>query len=1290
MKITKNLLTLLFLTFNFVANAQLYPVQVSANFVPPHNVTLSSYTTTSTNKINLRLNLTDINENNLQVRLKMKISGRGLNIQSRDFIIGATPIFLNGGQLLDLTSFDLRPYFQLNNLVGITPQQYNRPLPDGFYKICFEVYTVNTPIPQLVSNPNMGCTFVNLIINDPPILNLPQRGEQIVLKDPVNIIFQWTPRHLNATNVSYEFEIREIWDNNIDPQAGFLASPPLYSETTPATTFLYNNFKPALLPDKTYAWRVRAISTNGISENSVFRNNGYSEIFYIKTTQNCDAPIYALSEAISKSTVKITWQGKPEHNKYHVQYKKTGVADAEWFEVFTYNEQAQISNLEAGVTYDFRVGGTCNSLTQFEQSYTYTNVNQFTMPTEEETVNYNCGVLPDIQIDNQDPLQNIGVNETFTAGDFPVTVKEVQGSNGKFTGKGFIVVPYLAETKIAVAFEGITINTKYQLIDGIVKTTYDPTWGGISNLSDAVNNLLNILNDYDGSEEDQNNLQDAINTLNGQLDGIEGNNDISDDVKEQLSTLQDSLNNNVDELTNEEENPTDESKNDVVSDAQQIKEITDSLASQQNTGGAITSVSSDPYFDGVIKGASTSGTVLNQTQVSTIDAPQQIQSLEIPIANNGITYKEAEVGNFKVIVSNSDITEEDLNTLKQNIETVDGIGVWLHYNTSSNEMKYKVNFSNNYFSSPQNKEVYKNVIKRIIEQSEPTDNWGGLVIQSIQGGNKLINEFIQNPQSSINLLYDDLGLSEIEIIDLIFKFMYECWGSYNIQKGIVPKCLWDNNTFPTAAYGAGIIDGAWETVVGVVDIGTFLMAWDIRNPYYFSNDAFQIRQQTMQFFELVGALYEGEGTIRDDTWNTIETEFNKYVDTTLDLTPQARYNQGKLIFDVGSLFFGVGEVKAFITTGKLTSKTVQILTKIPTNISKLLVALSGKIKKLQNNVLAYVLSANTYIEIARFTDDGIIIAKKWIDEPIEIVKTIDEVAYKKADDIAEATGEIAVVKNANGEYGLGLVDEVVEGASNLITKINQLIAKVHFTPFHNKLVDFANATTNTTTKANRLARYETPDKLKNTLISLLENPQANNIKPLIEVIDDIDKFMLDYKDIDGAMEYFDELTQSVQKIKGGAFGLEILNNLPPSLAGKTIVAFEAGIDDLSNCRFDLKFREGAVSIFVETKNYASATGFTSSFLNQFKRYISSISDLSEMKYFFRGNAGVTKANRVSKFKTMIKNNAKEIFESKPNLFTQLKMENGDNIFDWEDLKALVESSTLPDNHELFNFIEIYP
>ena len=570
----RSALLLLFVIGSLVVKAQVYPVQVIPQLTPPYNVTLPSYTTTTANKISLKLILNDVNTNNLSVRLKMIIKGQGLSIQSTDFVVGAAPINLFGGTLIDLSTIDLQPYFRLENLVGIPPQVYNRPLPAGRYDFCFQVWTTNTQNSQLVSNPNGGCAFAFLVLNDPPILNKPQRGDQIVLKDPLNIFFNWTPRSITATNVSYEFEIRELWDDQIDPQAAFLASPTLYTETTRANAFLYDLTKPTLLPDKTYAWRVRAISTSGIDENAVYKNNGYSEIFHFRLTKDCDAPKFPLSEALNQNTVKINWQGNFEHNKYHVQYRKVSYTtetdkqrtrrdkknkkrarkgqkekdyvpkkeDHEWFEVYTQNEQAQISNLEAGVTYEFRVGGTCSSLAFLNQYYSYTSENQFTMPTADETVSYNCGVVPDIQITNQNPLQNIGVNETFYAGDFPVTVKEVQG-NGTFSGKGYIVVPYLADTKIAVGFEGISINTDYQLIEGIVQTAYDAEWttineeGNIDGLVSSLGDLIKeILDNFKGTEEQINQLEELQEQYGDEIAEAMNNPDIPDELKEDIKT----------------------------------------------------------------------------------------------------------------------------------------------------------------------------------------------------------------------------------------------------------------------------------------------------------------------------------------------------------------------------------------------------------------------------------------------------------------------------------------------------------------------------------------------------------------------------------------------------------------------------------------------------------------------------------------------------------------------------------------------------------------------------------
>ncbi|WP_047789797.1 AHH domain-containing protein [Tenacibaculum mesophilum] len=463
--------------------AQRYPVQVTQTIIPPYSTKLSDYATASDVKFRLNVLLTDVVANNKQVRLKLHIKGNGFDIQSTDFVAGASQVILNGGVLQQFTNIDLAAYFQPNNLIGISPQQYNKPLPEGMYSFCWEVYDAYTN--QQLNHPTAGCSNVYLVLNDPPFLNLPYKGDQIVAQDPMNIIFQWTPRHTNATNVSYEFELRELWDTQVDPQAAFLASPNYYSETTYTTTLLYNIGKPTLLPNRRYGWRVKAKSTTGVSENSIFKNDGYSEIYYFTYTNACYPPTFVLSEVVAKDRIKLTWQGHPDHKKYHVQYKRADIPDAEWFEVYTYNTQAQISNLREGKTYMFRVGGTCNELTDFDQNYSYSHMSQFTMPAKDEMgSSYNCGIIPEIQIDNNDPLKNIGINETFTAGDFPVTVKQIQGGNGTFTGVGYIVVPYLGDTKIAVTFDAISINTDYQLIEGVVKTTYDPTWGDMGDTND--------------------------------------------------------------------------------------------------------------------------------------------------------------------------------------------------------------------------------------------------------------------------------------------------------------------------------------------------------------------------------------------------------------------------------------------------------------------------------------------------------------------------------------------------------------------------------------------------------------------------------------------------------------------------------------------------------------------------------------------------------------------------------------------------------------------------------------
>nr|WP_299172743.1 deaminase domain-containing protein [uncultured Allomuricauda sp.] len=483
-KLLKGVLTAIIILIAVTASAQIYPVQVTPQLVPPYSFKLSDYQTTTSERLFVNVLLTDAQESGRRVRLKMYLEGRGLNARTVDFVTGAAPVFLDGGVNLRLTNLDLQPYFSLNNLLGITPQQYGRPLPEGRFDICFEVfdYFSGQPISR------KSCTTAFLQLNEPPLLNLPRRTDLVTARTPQNILFNWTPRHMTAPAVQYEFTLKELWDTGIDPQASFLATPVLHRTITFATTLLYGPADTPLLEGKTYGWQVRAFSDIGLNETFLFRNNGLSEIYHFTYQADCNPPRFVISEAQNARNVEITWQNS-DHLRYRVEYRKKGYGEDDWFGQWTQSNSAFIRNLEPGTTYDFRVGGECIP----NGGLAFSTAHEFTTPTEEELAYYNCGIPSEVEITNQRPLQNLGVNEVFSAGDFPVTVQDVSGGNGSFSGQGFITVPYLGNTKITVGFENIVVNTDYQMIEGMVVTEYDPSWENIGDVDQTIGDIGEFL-----------------------------------------------------------------------------------------------------------------------------------------------------------------------------------------------------------------------------------------------------------------------------------------------------------------------------------------------------------------------------------------------------------------------------------------------------------------------------------------------------------------------------------------------------------------------------------------------------------------------------------------------------------------------------------------------------------------------------------------------------------------------------------------------------------------------------
>ncbi|WP_035096540.1 fibronectin type III domain-containing protein [Aquimarina megaterium] len=488
--------------FIYTVRAQVFPVNVTPQVIPPYSLQLSEYTTSASEKLLVNLLLTDITRSNLEIRLKLYIENNaGLSIQSTDVVIDANPIFLDGGVSLRLSNIDLQPYFAFQNLTGITPQKYGASLPEGMYRFCFEAYEVISG--KQISR--KSCAMAYLVLNDPPFLNLPNNGEQVAMRDPQNIIFQWTPRHLNATNVEYEFTLTELWDSKMDPQALFLASQPLYQTTTSATTLLYGPSETTLLPNKKYGWRVRAVVSDGISESSVFKNKGYSEIHSFTYSGDCAEPSFVLAGSQSPTSQTIYWKSV-NHLKYNVQYRKKGVENAVWFEIEALDGPITVYNLEPGTSYEFRVGGQCIE----NGPYTYSQIYEFTTiiaSTNDKVTVINCGITPEIVITNQESLKDLKKGDVFTAGDFEVVVENVSTSGQMFSGKGYIKIPYLKGLKVKVTFDNIEINTDKQLLAGVVETIYDKNSEGVvdvDDIDDVIDSVVDTVVDIIREEENEN------------------------------------------------------------------------------------------------------------------------------------------------------------------------------------------------------------------------------------------------------------------------------------------------------------------------------------------------------------------------------------------------------------------------------------------------------------------------------------------------------------------------------------------------------------------------------------------------------------------------------------------------------------------------------------------------------------------------------------------------------------------------------------------------------------------
>ncbi|OHT45418.1 fibronectin type III domain-containing protein [Flavobacterium tructae] len=495
-KMLKNLhlyLLLLCSLIGFEGFAQTFPISVTTQITQPSPIYLSKYAdaTTINSPIKIQLLLNDLTISNRQVRLKIYFQGNGVSFSNNDFVVGAKPLYLEGGFPLQLTNVDLAPYFQFQNLLGLNPNQYAQPLPEGISNFYVEVYDFATG--KKLSR-KTGTTTV-IFQNEPPFLNLPLNNASIMQQNLQNIVFNWTPRSINVSNVEYEFSLVEIWDNYTPVQNAFAYSPPLYTTTTKMTTLQYGMSEPQLIPGKKYAWRIKAKAILGAEEIGVFKNNGYTEIFAFTYEVFCTSPLAIKTESIGQDQAKINWSGNIDNFDYQVNYREKN-SGSEWYKAVTPRENITLSNLKPNTTYEYTVGSSCDV-----GKYIHSSIYEFTTIARDEIVFQGCGIKPDPKdLTNQTPLPELFPNDVISAGDFPIVVLHATGSNGTFSGDGYVTLPFLEKfrklidaaealspkdgegnskwnlsenTRIKITFDNIGLNTDFKLISGEIVAGYD-------------------------------------------------------------------------------------------------------------------------------------------------------------------------------------------------------------------------------------------------------------------------------------------------------------------------------------------------------------------------------------------------------------------------------------------------------------------------------------------------------------------------------------------------------------------------------------------------------------------------------------------------------------------------------------------------------------------------------------------------------------------------------------------------------------------------------------------------
>ncbi|MFY9307567.1 MAG: fibronectin type III domain-containing protein [Bacteroidia bacterium] len=505
-----------------VSFAQNYPVQITTQIAPPFSGFIPDYSTPGNQNLKLLVLFTDFTKPSYNIKLKIQISGQGIDIRSKSYYYSQA-ITLQPGIPQEISGSDLSGLLNANNLdiSGITTQHYQtQTLPEGYYNICVTAFDNNNPIPIQVSN--QSCTLGWMVLSDPPFTNLPLCGSTIPAITPQNVMFQWTPMNMGSpnsfNNTLYDFELYEIRPGTQNPGNIIQTLPPIYQATTTFTFINYGITEPQLYYGMQYVWRVRARDQSG---RDLFKNQGYSQqctFTYGSLLSQIDTNNLKLTlqgTALTHRLAKYTWDSLGIFASYKLEYRKQGTNN--WFPVNTTTPRNIVSNLEPENTYEARVKGLFS-----EGEGPWSNTVTITTPAQPVIVCGQGAIPPSAA--NFIPLKTGAVGQTWNIGQFDMIVAQLDNPNspnGKYSGYGKIIVPFMMNMVLTGKFINITVNEVMVVVEGKVEITtswqigngiinLDTLFGGIANL---IDNIISELHSNTLDNSSLTNFNNSMTTL---------------------------------------------------------------------------------------------------------------------------------------------------------------------------------------------------------------------------------------------------------------------------------------------------------------------------------------------------------------------------------------------------------------------------------------------------------------------------------------------------------------------------------------------------------------------------------------------------------------------------------------------------------------------------------------------------------------------------------------------------------------------------------------------------------